>query len=112
MLKLIIFWKRRGGVEMQNKAKLSFSWGFRSRAMAYYIIAGQKVDDADLRAVSVEPPVTDEILLVEKSSVRTEESILEEATNTVIGTDVECLTVSLRVSIVACTANKFIIRGM
>jgi len=51
-------------------------------------------------AVDIEPPVTDEILLVEDSSVRTEEGVLEKTSNAVIGADVEALAVGLRVAIV------------
>ena len=53
-----------------------------------------------LRAVDVEPPVTDEVLLVEKGAVGTEEAVLDEPRVAVICTNVESLAVGLWISIV------------
>ncbi len=51
-------------------------------------------------AVKVEPPVTDEVVLVEDGSVGAEEAVLGEAALTVSCADMEGLTLGLRVSIV------------
>ena len=53
------------------------------------------------RAVDVEPPVTDEVLLVEEGAVGTEEGVLYAATAPVVGTDVKGLALSTGVGIVA-----------
>ena len=53
-----------------------------------------------LRAVHVEPPVADEVLLVEQGPVGAEEAVLDEVGVTKVGTDVECLALSFGVSIV------------
>ena len=54
-----------------------------------------------LRAVHIEPPVADEVLLVEDSPVGAEEAVLEQSTHSVICTNMETLTVSFGISIVA-----------
>ena len=54
-----------------------------------------------LAAVHVEPPVADEVLLVEDGAVGAEEGVLQQAPDPVIGADVEGLAVGLRVSVVA-----------
>ena len=53
-----------------------------------------------LRTVNIEPPVTDEILLVEQSAIGTEEAVLDQRVAAVLGTDVEGLAVSVCVSVV------------
>lgn len=53
-----------------------------------------------LGAVNVEPPVADEVLLVEDGSIGAEEGVLGQATLGVVGTDVEGLALSLGISIV------------
>merc|ERR1712203_610981 len=52
------------------------------------------------RAVKVEPPVTDEVVLVEEGSVGAEEAVLGEATGAVSSADVEGLALSLGVRVV------------
>ena len=39
--------------------------------------------------VDIEPPVTDEVLLVEQSSVGTEEAVLGQSSSSITNTDVE-----------------------
>ena len=51
--------------------------------------------------VKVEPPVTDEVVLVEDGAIGTEEAVLGQTTLAISGTDVEHLALSLGVSIVA-----------
>merc|ERR550539_721601 len=51
-------------------------------------------------AVEVEPPVADEVVLVEESSVGTEEAVLGQTSGPVSSTDVESLALSLGVSVV------------
>merc|ERR1712223_1788452 len=51
-------------------------------------------------AVEVEPPVADEVVLVEESSVGAEEAVLGEAASSVGGADVESLALGLGVSVV------------
>ena len=52
-------------------------------------------------AVHVEPPVADEVLLVEEGPVGAEEAVPGETPGTVTSADVECLAVGLRVSVVS-----------
>merc|ERR1719273_1670829 len=51
-------------------------------------------------AVEVEPPVADEVVLVEESSVGTEEAVLGQTSGSVSSADVESLALSLGVSVV------------
>ena len=51
-------------------------------------------------AVEVEPPVADEVVLVEESSVGAEEAVLGEAASSVSGADVESLALGLGVGVV------------
>jgi hypothetical protein len=57
--------------------------------------------------VKVEPPVTDEVVLVEDGAIGTEEAVLGQTTLTISGTDVEHLALSLGVSIVASINLSF-----
>ena len=50
--------------------------------------------------VEVEPPVADEVVLVEESSVGTEEAVLGQTSSSVSSADVESLALSLGVSVV------------
>ena len=50
--------------------------------------------------VKVEPPVADEVVLVEESSVGTEEAVLGQTSSSVSSADVEDLALSLGVSVV------------
>jgi hypothetical protein len=63
-------------------------------------ISIQRIKSFSQSAIYVEPPVTDEVLLVEKGAVGTEEAVLDEPRVAVICTDVESLAVRLGVSIV------------
>ena len=54
-----------------------------------------------LGTVKVEPPVADEVVLVEDGSVGAEEGVLGEATVAISGTDVEHLAEGLRVGVVS-----------
>merc|ERR550539_1176155 len=51
-------------------------------------------------AVEVEPPVADEVVLVEEGSVGTEEAVLGQTSGSVSSADVESLTLSLGVGVV------------
>ena len=51
-------------------------------------------------AVKVEPPIADEVVLVEDGSIRAEETVLAETTLTVSSADMEHLAFSFRVSII------------
>ena len=51
-------------------------------------------------AVKVEPPVADEVVLVQESSVGAEEAVLGEPTSAISRADVESLALSLRVRVV------------
>ena len=51
-------------------------------------------------AVEVEPPVADEVVLVEESTVGTEEAVLGQTSGSVSSADVESLALSLGVSVV------------
>ena len=51
-------------------------------------------------AVKVEPPVADEVVLVQDCSVGAEEAVLGEATGAIGRADVERLALSLRVRVV------------
>ena len=57
-------------------------------------------DICHLRAVHVEPPVADEVLLVEQGAVGAEEAVLEQRAAAVRSADVESLTVGISVRIV------------
>ena len=52
-----------------------------------------------LAAVHVEPPVADEVLLVEDGAVGAEEGVLQQAPDPVIGADVEGLTIELQTQV-------------
>ena len=51
-------------------------------------------------AVKVEPPVADEVVLVEDGSIGAEEAILGQTSLSISSADVECLALGLRISIV------------
>ena len=53
-----------------------------------------------LRAVHIEPPITDEVLLVKQSTIRTKEAVLGEVFTAKVGTDVESLALSFWISVV------------
>ena len=53
-----------------------------------------------LGTVHVEPPVADEVLLVEERAVGAEEAVLEQGVAAVRGADVEGLTVGICVRVV------------
>ena len=59
-----------------------------------------------LRAVHVEPPVADEVLLVEDSPVGAEEAVLGEPAPTIVPAYVERLALCLRVGVVAFTKGE------
>jgi len=52
-------------------------------------ISIQSVKRFSQTAVNIEPPVTDEVLLVEEGAIGAEEAVLGEAIIAVVGTDVE-----------------------
>ena len=56
---------------------------------------------SNLSTVHVEPPVADEILLVEQGAVRAEKSVFVEVIEAKICTNVEDLTFSISVRVVA-----------
>ena len=58
-------------------------------------------DNWHLRAVHVEPPVADEVLLVEQGAVGAEEAVLDEVGVAEVGADVERLALGLGVGVVA-----------
>ena len=53
-----------------------------------------------LAAVHVEPPVADEVLLVEEGAIGTQEGVLGETTGAISGTNMERLALCLWVSVV------------
>ena len=53
-----------------------------------------------LSAIHVEPPVTDEVLLVEKGAVGAEEAVLKKPRIAIICTNMECLAIRFWVSVV------------
>jgi hypothetical protein len=59
------------------------------------------IESLGLRAVKVEPPVADEVVLVEDGSVGAEEGVLGESAKSVGCADVEHLTFGRRISVVA-----------
>ena len=61
----------------------------------------ERVEVLGLGAVHVEPPVADEVLLVEESPVGAEETVLGKVPLAEVDADVEGLTVGLRVSVVS-----------
>ena len=63
-------------------------------------LVDEAVDVPGGEAVEVEPPVADEVVLVEESSVGTEEAVLGQTSGSVSSADVESLALSLRVSVV------------
>jgi len=56
-------------------------------------ISVQRIKLLSQSAIYVEPPVTDEVLLVEEGAVGTEEAVLDQPGVAVVGADVECLAV-------------------
>ena len=60
----------------------------------------QAVETLGLGTVEVEPPVADEVVLVEDGSVGTEEAVLGQTSGSVSSADVESLALSLGVSVV------------
>ena len=63
-------------------------------------LVDEAVDVPGGEAVEVEPPVADEVVLVEESSVGAEEAVLGEAASSVSGADVESLALGLGVRVV------------
>ena len=59
-----------------------------------------------LRAVHIEPPVADEVLLVEDGPVGAEEAVLGESAPTIVPAYVERLALRLRVGVVAFTKGE------
>ena len=55
--------------------------------------------------INIEPPVTDEVLLIEDAAIGTEERVFKQATHSIIGADVETLTVRLLVTIITLQNN-------
>ena len=53
-----------------------------------------------LTAVHIEPPVADEVLLVEQGSVGAEEAVLDQGASAIIATDVESLAVCVLIGVV------------
>jgi len=60
----------------------------------------QRVEGLSKTTVDIEPPVADEVLLVEEGAVGAEEAVLGEAIVAVVSADVEGLAVSVGVSVV------------
>ena len=60
----------------------------------------EAVETLGLGTVEVEPPVADEVVLVEDGAVRTEEAVLGQTSGSVSSADVESLALSLGVSVV------------
>ena len=61
----------------------------------------ERVERLSLGAVHVEPPVADEVRLVEEGAVGTEERVLAQTRSSVAGADVERLALRLRVRVVS-----------
>jgi len=89
---------------------ISDVWHWEIQTSAFSIIVGccrgsgnisvQGIEVLRLRAVHIEPPVTDEVLLVEEGPVRAEEAVLYQGATAIIPTDVESLAVCVLISIV------------
>ena len=62
----------------------------------------QAIKSLGLRAVKVEPPITNEIILVENGSVGAQKWVFGESTLSVSGANVENLALGLRVGIISC----------
>ena len=60
----------------------------------------KRVEILSSGAVKIEPPVTDEIVLVEECTIRTEEAVLGQTSSSISCANMECLALSLGVSIV------------
>ena len=58
------------------------------------------IESLSKRTVHVEPPVADEVVLVEDGPVGAEEAVLGKAPLTIVSTDMECLALGLSISIV------------
>ncbi len=65
------------------------------------ILFVQRVESGSLGAVEVEPPVADEIVLVEDGTVGAEERVLAQTAVAVGGADVEGLAFSILVSVIS-----------
>ena len=61
----------------------------------------ERIEMFSLVTVDIEPPVTDEVLLVEQSSIGAEEAVLGKSASTIVPADVERLALCLRVGVVA-----------
>ena len=66
----------------------------------------QRIEAGGLRAIEVEPPIADEVVLVEDGSVGAEERVLGEAALTVGGANVEHLALSLGIGVITCGKEK------
>jgi len=66
---------------------------------SYLVILAVQV--LGLGTIKVEPPVTDEVVLVEDGAVGTEEGVFAQTSETISGTDVEYLAFGLGISVVA-----------
>ena len=84
----------RSGVRADSVGSGTSSCGFGGNLVV------QGVEALGLGAVEVEPPVADEVVLVQESSVGAEEAVLGEPTSTIGRADVESLALSLRVRVV------------
>ena len=60
----------------------------------------KRVEILSSGAVKIEPPVTDEIVLVEECTIRTEEAVLGQTSSSISCANMKCLAFILRVSIV------------
>jgi hypothetical protein len=59
-----------------------------------------RIETLSFRTVKVEPPVADEVILVEDGSVGAEKAVLDLGALTVSSADVEDLTLGFRISII------------
>ena len=59
--------------------------------------------------VHIEPPVTDEVLLIEDGPVWAKECVLEKSTNTVICTNMKTLTFSFGIAVVTLKMMYFLV---
>ena len=99
---LVIGWGRGNGgrVLRGGGAVLGLVRGPSQRVSLSSDLVIEAVEILGSGAVKVEPPVTDEVVLVEEGSVGAEEAVLCEATGAVSSADVEGLALSLGVRVV------------
>jgi hypothetical protein len=91
----------RGSIRSDRFIGSSFSAGSSSGFTFSGNVIVEGVKSFGFGAVKVEPPVTDEVVLVEDGAIGTEEAVLGQTSLAISGTDVEHLALGLGVSVVS-----------